>query len=241
MDSQAPRVNYDDGNYVSLRKILLGSNWRHRRIAGAFDRDMQRFEATLKNDTEYVRRDAVYWEDLLNGATILSEYEEATDDLIERRLGYVPSKRVVLPFEPFLRALLKSHLEGQITDADFTAQAEEHIILIRNADMVINLCADYSPAIYRSYDTYCVGLKDVVKSRLTRFLRYEPALKHSLVGELWLREQMSKDAFHLGEEKTMLDIKVMTLIKYRQDLLGHSQAWADKSPLLGVGSAIVRA
>jgi hypothetical protein len=239
MDSQALRVDYDITNYGSLRKVLFGSDWRHRRIADEFEGDVQRFEEAFEKEVEYGRRDAVHWEDLLNGATILPEYEEVAEDLIERRLGYVPSKRVVLPFEPFLRALLKSHLEGHITDADFTAQAEEHITLIRNADMVINLCADYSPAIYRSYDTYCVGLKDVVKSRLTRFLRYEPALKHSLVGELWLREQMSKDTFNLGEEKTMLDIKVMTLIKYRQDLLGHSQEWADKSPLLGIGRAVV--
>lgn len=240
MDTQELRVQYDDHHYGPLRKILYGSDWRHRRIADDYGGDAAKFEADWQKSVEYGRRNAVHWDDLLPCAVVLPDLEDATHDLIERRLGYVPSQRVLLPYEPFLRGLLNSHNEGQISDALFTSQAEDHIKLIRNADMVINLCADYDLSIYRTYEFYCLDYKEAVKSRLTRFLGYEPALKHSLVGELWLREMMSKDAFHLGDEQTMLDLKVMTLIKYREDLLGHSQGWADKSPLLGTGPAVVR-
>jgi hypothetical protein len=213
-------------------------DWKEKRIAEEYGGDAERFEADWQESVEYGRRDAVHWEDMLNGAVILPDLQEATHDLIERRLGYVPSNSVLLPYEPFLRALVKSHRDGHITDAVFAAQAEDHITLIRNADMVINLCADYDPSIYRTYEFYCLNYKDEVKSRLTRFLGYEPEMKHSLVGELWLREMMSKDAFHLGYEQTMLDLKVIVLIKYREALLAQGQVAADALPLLGTGRAV---
>lgn len=171
------------------------------------------------------------WDDLLTAATTLPNFETAGRDLIESRLGYLPSDSTIIPFEPFLRALIQAHQQGQLSEESFYQQADEHIKLIRNQDMRHNTCLKYAPEIYQNYERSFTPYGYAVRSRLTWLLGYEPHLDHSLIAEMWMREVMARDTIQLPEAITPVDWKALTLIKYREVLLDQGKAAADMSPL----------
>lgn len=179
-------------------------------------------------------REAIQWKTLENAATILPHLENKAQNLIEQRMGYLPTQRIILPHEPFIRALIHSYQQGQLTCEDYSFQMEEHIKLIRNADMEYNLCKTYAPMVYENYLKTFTPYGQQAKDRIIHFLGYEPKLEHSLVVEMWLRKMFSMDNFSLPNEITAIDFKVLTLIRYREILLEHGQERADASPLLGM-------
>ncbi len=213
-------------------------DWRQKTIEKFFGGDEQRFEKAFQATVEEGMDDVIYWKDLSLSATVLPELEEQTKDLIEQRLGYIPHLTVTLPFEPYLRSLLQNYRQGTFSSDDFCYQAEEHIKLIRNKDMKPNLCLTYNPLIYKNYDETFFPYGQKAKERIIQFLGYEPKLEHSLIAEMWLRDIIAKDNLPLPNHQTAIDLKVITLIKYREILLEHGQAVADASPLWGLNPII---
>ncbi|MCK8491773.1 hypothetical protein M0L20_07905 [Spirosoma sp. RP8] len=177
------------------------------------------------------RRSAVQWDDLAVASTVLVDLENVGLLLIKRLLGYLPPQHVTLPYETYLRALVHNYRQNQLSGNDFIHQAIEHVKMVRNADMKQNLCSTYPPRDYTYYHETFTPYGLQVKQRLTRFLGYEPHLNHSLSAELWLRAELASDASSLSESITAVDIRAITLIKYREALLDNGKLTADKSPL----------
>ena len=175
---------------------------------------------------------AVRWDDLLTDATTLTHLKETGCGFIEINLGYLPPNEVTLPYEPYLRALIQLYWQNAIGDDDFLRQAEDHMKLIRNADMKHNACQTYDDSIYHNYQDTFVPYGYAVRNRLSKFLGYTPQLEHSLIAELWLRDIASDETQPMPEEMTPEDIRAMTLIRYREVLLQNGQVAADASPLL---------
>ena len=176
------------------------------------------------------RLHAVHWDDFIVDATTLTHLKETGRGLIEINLGYLPPDDVMLPYEPYLRALVQAYWQTSIAEDNFFQQVENHIKLIRNADMKHNVNLTYDNAIYESYNETFSTYGYVVKDRLTKFLGYVPKLEHSLIAEMWMRDIMADETYRLQAEVTPYDIRAMTLIKYREVLLTNGQEVADKSP-----------
>lgn len=208
-------------------------DWRQKTIQNVFGGNEQRFNQAYQQAVTEAISEAVSWKDLALNATVLPNLEDPAKDLIERRLGYLPHPAVTLPYEPYLRALLHSYHRGTLSPDAFTEQAEEHLKLIRNADMQHYSSPDPAPHFIQSYQKMfgMYGLQ--VKERLTRFLGYEPRLEYSLMAELWLFDLMARDTLRLPEGPTAVDFKALTIIRYREILFSQSKADADASPLLG--------
>ena len=197
-----------------------------------YNGDSKRFDDAYAEAVVEGRRYMVQWNDLVTAATILSELEEEGRDLIERHLGYLPSDNVILPYESYIRGLLHSYKQGQMTTDNFHQQVDDHVRLIRNADMTHNLCLAYDADIYQNYHEMYSHYGYAAKSRLSGFLGYEPKLEHSLIAEMWMRDVMAKDTFKLPAYICAVDYKAITLIKYREILLEYGKVAADASPFL---------
>ena len=178
-------------------------------------------------------REAFQWKSLENAATILPHLDTSAQNLIEQRLGYLPSQHITLPHEPFIRALINSYQLGQLSSEEYALQMDEHIKLIRNDDMEHNLMQDYVPSAYKNYSETFIPYGQQARDRIKGFLGYEPKLEHSLAAEMWLRKMFAMDNFRLPENITAIDFKVLTLIRYREILLEFGNEVANASPLLG--------
>ena len=208
-------------------------DWRQQLIEEKYNGDVKSFEADFADDVLEGRLHTVSWENLLADATILSDLKQAGHDLIEAHLGYLPGDNMILAYEPYLRALIQCYWQNQLSEDDFIQQVAEHIKLIRNNDMQYNTCLTYDKVIYHNYEKTFIPYGHAVKSRLTRFLGYEPKLEHSLIAEMWMRDVMARDTFKLPAHISAVDYKAIALIKYRKVFLEQGQAAADASPLLG--------
>jgi hypothetical protein len=202
-----------------------------------YEGDKARFESDFENAAADSAKYALSWEDVALGAIALPQLEEAANDLIGRRLGYIPDKSVSLKFEPFLRGLIQSHQLKNMTDEEFEFQVDEHIKLIRNEDVSLNTCENYPDSLYECYNKNFPIKGQAVKDRLKKFMGYEPKLEYSIVAEMWMREIMLDDSFLLSENVTPLDIKAITLIRYREVLIELGKERADSSRLWGLESA----
>ena len=180
------------------------------------------------------RRKAIKWDNLVASATILPELELSAQELIKELLGYLPQALLTLSEEPFIRALLQNYRSGGMTVDELFDQAEEHIKPVRNADLSDNACLTYPRELYRQYFLALPEVAYKVKTRLTIFLGYEPALEHSLVAELNLQECLMDDTMHFSEKLSRADIQSITIIKYREVLLAKGKAAADASPLIAM-------
>ncbi|GAB3040155.1 hypothetical protein [Spirosoma pulveris] len=207
-------------------------DWKKDIIDGHYNGNTAQFDTEFAEAVTEGRLNAVHWEDFLADATTLTHLKDTGRGVIEINLGYLPPDEVMLPYEPYLRALIQMYWHSTMDEDEFMHQVEDHIRLIRNADMKHNVCLNYDDAIYQNYRENFAPYGYAVKERLTNFLGYEPQLEHSLIAEMWMRDIMSDDTYKIPVEMTPDDIRAMTLIKYREVLLKDGQAEADKSPLL---------
>lgn len=212
--------------------------WREKTIQNVFGGDEKRFEKAYQEAVTEAISGAVSWKDLALNATVLPNLEDQTNDLIERRLGYLPHHSVTLPYVPYLRAILQSYHQGSLNADAFTHEAEEHLKLIRNADMQHYSAPEPAVHFVQSYQKLFGLYAEKTKERLIRFLGYEPDLKHSLMAELWLWEVMAMDTIRLPDGPTAVDFKALTIIRYREILFSKGKAAADASPLSGVGKTV---
>jgi hypothetical protein len=213
-------------------------DWEKKCIEEKFGGDEERFKVAYEAAIQDSSKDALSWDDLKLAAITFPELEAEAHDIIERRLGYLPHPTARIEFEPFIRALIQVHRQKQINDEDFEFQIDEQVKLIRNQDLNLNTCLAYDKEIYENYSENYHHYRNEVKERLTGFLGYEPLLEHSLIAEMWMQNQMADDTFQFPEEITTLDLKAITLIKYREVLLEFGLEEANNSRLWGIEPAI---
>jgi hypothetical protein len=208
-------------------------NFEQKFSNGADAIDPENSRSEFDNDVTEGGIKAVSWGDFITDATALTHLKGTGRGAIKIDLGYLPPDYVMTPFEPYLRALIQMYWQEAISEDDFCLQLVDHIKLIRNADMKHNRCQTYDEVIYENYRLSFVPYGYAVRERLSRFLGYEPALEHSLIAEMWMRDLMADDSYLFSDEITPEDIRAVTLIKYREVLLTEGQQAADASPLWG--------
>ena len=213
-------------------------DWRQKTTDERDKVDASQDEAVTYEAIVRGRMHCVRWDDLLVEATTLPTLKKTSRDFIKLHLGYLPADHVLMPYEPYIRALIESYRNNTLAVTDVLDQVEDHIKLIRNADMRYNTCQSYDAAIYRSYNKTFVPYGYAVKNRLTGLLGYEPKLEHSVIAEMWLRDIMAHDEQHFPTEMTSYDWRALTLIKYREVLLEHGQLAADASSLVRIEKSI---
>lgn len=170
------------------------------------------------------RRYTIHFDDIMAAANVLPELEQEGHLVIEQVLGYLPNPRVTVPFEPYLRGLIRSYRQGFLSENEYKEQLEDHIKLIRNADMVDHRKPDYHHSLYKQYHQQYYTHGYIARHRLCWALGYEPQLVHSLVAELWLREVMALDKLPLPAYLTPIDYKAITIVRYREGLLSQSKS-----------------
>lgn len=214
--------------------MLIGvkMTWKKKLIDERYGGDAGRFETDFAEAVTEGSIGAVHWDDLIIDATTLPHLKETARELILINLGYLPPGDVTLPFEPYLRALIHTYWQHNLTEDEFMDQLEDHIKLIRNADMKHNTCLIYDETIYLNYSKTFVPYGYAVRSRLSKFLGYEPPLEHSLIAEMWMRDIMADTTYSLPGDVTPDDIRAMTLVRYREVLIVKGKGFADVSPLI---------
>ncbi len=201
-----------------------------RVINETFGGDAEKYFADIREG----HRKAIQWDNLVSSAFILPELETDALELIKQLLGYLPDALLTIPQEPFIRSLLHNYRNGGMTIDDLFSQAEEHIKQIRNEELINNACLTYPRALYGQYFSSLPEVAAKVKTRLTRFLGYEPALEHSLVAELNFQDCLLDDTMHFTEMLSRADIQSITIIKYREVLMAKGKTAADASPLVAM-------
>lgn len=173
--------------------------------------------------------EAVRWGDLEINAIVLPQWEHTALQFIEEGLGYLPHLSVRLPLEPYLRGLLNSYQLGLLTGDAFNQAVDDHLKLIRNADMVIYQ-AEPTAHFQTMYQDLFERFGLPARQRLTHFLGYEPRLEHSLMAELWLWDIIAR-VDKLPDSPTAVDYKALTIIRYREILLKEGKQAAEVSAL----------
>lgn len=201
--------------------------WKQKIVDERYRGDAKRFETGFAEAVTEGNITAIHWDDMLVDATTLPHLKDTGRQLIQINLGYLPPADVTLAFEPYLRALIHSYWQHNLIEDEFMDQLEDHIKLIRNADMKHNTCLKYDEAIYQNYNETFVPYGYAVRSRLSKFLGYEPLLEHSLIAEMWLRDIMADTTYHFPDYMTPEDIRAITLVKYREALLNDGKVAAD--------------
>ena len=178
------------------------------------------------------RRFTVGWNNLLLSETYLAELEEVTLLTVDHLLGFRPAKAFTLPQEPFLRIIMNDYKLRKITHDDLLALSEPHVKLIRNAYIGEHADPVYEDQHLWKYETYLLEYKNKARQRLSSFLGYEPELQHSMICEIHLRKLLASDEAYLPEDElTETDLRMITIIKYREVLLRDGKAAADNSAL----------
>ena len=163
------------------------------------------------------------WSDIETSANTLPAYTEEALNQIVVQLGYLPKRQITLPYEPFIRAALLSY--DQHSDIDrLYDECKPYIRQICMKDMEPHKLVKYEADIYEAYETYLPEYQDKARSRIVRFLGREPKLENSVKAELIMREKIADDRIFLGDERTIHDSEVLTIIEYRE--------WLSITPIL---------
>lgn len=207
--------------------------WCQPLVTRMSSKDVTWYNKRLNVTVEKGRHRAIHWDDVVQASTLFEDTESIGLSVIERLLGYLPPQSVTLPYETFLRALVHSYRHNQLSGDDFTQQVTDHVKLIRNADMQANNCPTYTPNNYAYYHETLLPYGIQVRERLTWLLGYEPQIEHSLIAELWLRTQLAKDTNIFSDQITAIDLRAISLIKYREVLSNKGKSAAENSMLWG--------
>lgn len=190
------------------------------------------------NETEFntsiasAYNETIEWDQLVDSVNILPDLEQQAHVLIKKMLGFLPEQSLIIPHEPFLRALIVSRDTGLISDEEFYTQAEQCLLPIRNKWLETpHSSIEYSNDIHKQYAALIPEYKQKVRKRLSKFLGYEPLLQTSISVEISLNNTMFKDILVWPEFITPADIQAILIIKYREVLLSKSKADADLSSL----------
>lgn len=203
-------------------------------IDGHYTGDAERYRQYIDDTT----RNTIEWNTLCQWEEYLPQYAEMAQNLIDKRLGYVPRQLTYKPHEPFIRELIHQSFSGQIIYYwEFCQRVDAHIRDIRNADMKDNPCMmklPYDEEDYKRYETEFPEFKDEARNRIARLLGYLPDLEYSLDAEIYLRELFTKLDSKTRSIVTGCEFRAATFTSYRKAYLTSGIEAADESPLLGI-------
>lgn len=185
------------------------------------------------------RSDRMKWSHLTMAAETLPQLEQECLEKISQVLGYLPHRGSTLPHEPFIRHLLQSYQKGVIDLVEYRSQLEEHLVNIRNDDMQRggwNFFETHTPVVLKNYQLLYAAYSQKARQRIARFLGYYPELSASLEAEMMLREALANDQNGMPDKLTHLDLKALTIVKYREILVNEGKEAADDSPLFDLMS-----
>lgn len=180
------------------------------------------------------RGQKIKWDDISSSVQTLPTLEKECLDVIRSVLGYLPHRSCTLPHEPFIRHLMELHRKGSVSFEEYRQNLEEHVRHIRNADIegsCWNFYVQHPPAMHKEYETYCIAQSQKAKERITRFLGYLPDVAASMEAELFLRDLLASDSCILPDTLTELDVRLLSVIKYREVFVSEGRDIADASPL----------
>ncbi|TFF36171.1 hypothetical protein [Mucilaginibacter psychrotolerans] len=197
-------------------------------IDNCFDGNAKKYKEAL----EEAHREAISWSDIALSAKTFPELKFSAQELIKDILGFLPADSIILPHEPFLRALLQSFRSDQISAIELLQQADIALKPIRNEVIKHHTGITNDRELYKTYFEYLPQQSEAAKARLTKFLGYEPKLEHSVYAEILLREVMAGDHIYIPEHPTGIDLQAIALIKYREVLLEKGKIAADMSPIV---------
>ena len=172
--------------------------------------------------------------DLALAGQIHPEHEAEGKRIIKFLLGYLPPDSFTIKQEPFIRVIHESYITGKIDHDQMLLEAEEHVKLIREIDMLHDIQTTYGVDSYQSYFEYLPEMADRAKSRLVGFLGYEPWLEASVNAELLLREAMADDRFKFTGNLNSVDLQAITRVHFRETFLQKQLAAANASPLVAL-------
>jgi hypothetical protein len=204
---------------------------KRRIIDRLYDGDNEKYLQGMEASREYGRRDVISWQDISLAATTYPELAAWGRELILDFLGFSAREKTVIKHEVSIRAIMHLFKSGGLTSVVFVDQLEEQIRVIRNQEMEEHICLEYCAADFEAYTQKPETIRQLVKRRLTHFLRYEPNIKHSLMAENFLCAACLVDNYSMPDKITELDQIAIALIKYREVLLKEGKTAADNSPL----------
>lgn len=129
---------------------------------------------------------------------------------------------------------MKIYKSGAITLEEYRPQLEEHLVNIRNDDMERggwNYFETHTPVVLKNYQRQYAAQSDKARQRIARFLGYYPELSASLEAEMMIRQALANDQNSLPDTLTHLNIKALSIVKYREVLVQDGRKAADASPL----------
>lgn len=187
--------------------------------------------AATNNASASGTRDTKSWAQLNAPSEVFPEYKNRARAIIRTRLGYLPSPSVNAAYDTFLRSAAHAMDHGHLKLEQYDVTAEELVKQIRNKDMLLYDDPEFSQSRYAQYEAQKNTFSGLfVKGRIANLLGETLDIKITLPAELFLRF-MVDEGIQFGDEPNELDIKALTIIGYRKELLENGKDSANRSPL----------
>ncbi len=176
-------------------------------------------------------RDTKTWAQLSGPSDIFPEYKNRARSIIKTRLGYLPSPSVIAAYDAFLRSAAHALDHGHLKSEEYDVTADELVKQIRNKDMLLYDDLEFGQSRYVQYEEQKNTFSGLfVRDRLTNLLGQTLDIKITLPAEMMLRF-MVDEGIQFGDQPNELDIKALTIIGYRMELLESGKEAANQSPL----------
>lgn len=176
-------------------------------------------------------RDTKSWAELSVSSELFPRYKNRARTIIKTRLGYLPSPSVILAYDSFLRSAAHALDHGHLKTKEYDDTAEELVKQIRNKDMQWFDELEINESDYAKYERQKNSFSGLlIKDRLMNLLGETLDKKITLPAELML-QFMVDEGIAFNDKPNEWDIKALTIISYRKELLENGKKAANQSPL----------
>ena len=200
-----------------------------------FDGDIDRYNA----DSLRVRKETLDWSVLCASEEVFPQFAKEAENIIGKRLGYLPSLTLRRMHELHIRTLMHRYTNDvSMNQQEFRATVDMHIKHARNEDMRTNRCVErntHNKTDHENYATRHLEFRELAQKKIRYLLGYDPELLYALDPELMFRAFLSTISSKDRHIITPIDYRVVGMIKYRETFLKYGAEAADNSPLMGIG------
>lgn len=176
--------------------------------------------------------DYFIWDDIILREKVHPELEYKALSLIEKRLGYIPTKSITILYETDIRLYYHRYLFGDIDLAGLYYRTDELLKVMRKWDLKPDTALFDKPEIYEHYCKNYRPYMQLAYNRISQYLGYNPDSRYSIAAEIWLAQVLAKDTIYLSDSITPYDYRAMTSVKYREIWLNEGEEAANTAPLL---------
>lgn len=175
--------------------------------------------------------DVKSWEQLSVSSELFPQYKNRARTIIKTRLGYLPSPSIILAYDSFLRSAAHALDHGHLKIEEYDKIADELVMQIRNKDMLWFDELEICESDYARYEQQKDSFSSLfVRDRITNLLGETLDKEITIPAELLL-QFMVDDRIVFGDKPNEYDIRALTIIGYRKELLENGKAAANQSPL----------